>query len=148
MKLEVIKYYNDAKNILRERCIDVKKNDITINSLIVNMFDTLKEDGVNVGVGLAAPQVGYNYNLFIISYNGWEEVFINPKIFSYGININMEERCLSFPNLPKTISRKDKVKVTYYDKDWKLRTKKFKGVTARIIQHEYDHLLGKLIIDY
>lgn len=144
MILDIIKYNQDSNNILRKKNVDVINNDHA-KKLISDMIETLK---VSNGVGLAAPQVGKNLNLFIVSYNGFEEIFINPKLQAYGHSEQMLESCLSVPNIPITITRKGRVKVQYYNKNWSLQLKEFDSILARIIQHEYDHLIGKLIVDY
>jgi peptide deformylase len=145
MTLQIIKYGEDPQNILRKPNIDVKKENPFLKTLISDMFETLLLAG---GVGLAAPQVGKNLNFFIISFGDFKETFINPKLLPYGYNTQMEEGCLSVPGVPVIVTRYDKVKVQYYDKNWIFHNKEFDGILARIIQHEYDHLIGKLIIDY
>lgn len=145
MILDIVKYGEDPLNILRKPNIDVKKENPNLNNLISDMFETVT---FNTGVGLAAPQIGKNLNLFIISYGDFKEVFINPKILPYGYNSQMQEGCLSVPGVPVVITRYDKVKVQYHDRNWIYQNKDFDGILARIIQHEYDHLIQRLIIDY
>lgn len=149
MILNIVKYNSDPSGILRKPTIDVKNNEHT-KQLISDMIETLKSTS---GVGLAAPQVGKNLNLFIVSFGPtfdqiYTEVFINPKIYSFGYNTQMPEGCLSVPNVDLLITRKSKVKVEYYDRNWKSQLKEFDGLLSRVIQHEYDHLVGKLITDY
>lgn len=144
MKLEIIKHGNDPYGILRKPNIDVKRENPFLQELISNMFETLSDSGV----GLAAPQIGKNLNLFIVSVENFSEVFINPKIKPYGYNAQLEEGCLSLPGIPVVVTRNERVKVQYYDRKWNFQYKDFGGILARIIQHEYDHLIGKLIIDY
>jgi len=144
MKLDIIKYNQDPRGILRKNNIDVVNNDHA-KKLIINMGETLRS---TQGVGLAAPQVGKNLNLFIVSYEGFEEVFINPKIYSYGHSEQMSEGCLSVPEIPITVTRKAKVRIQYHNRNWEYKQHEFDGVLSRIVQHEYDHLVGKLITDY
>jgi len=113
--------------------------------LINDMFETLIS--TNSGVGLAAPQVGHNLNLFIIKTSNFQEVFINPEIQLDGLNIQIKEGCLSFPGLSFPVNRREKVKVKFYDNNWTLRYAEYKDDIAIIVQHEFDHLKGKLIID-
>ena len=86
-------------------------------------------------------------NLFIINTPALKEVFINPEIKLEGLAIQGKEGCLSFPRLEFAVSRREKVKVKYFNKDWILILREFDGELAIIIQHEYDHLKGRLIID-
>ena len=145
MILDIIKY-GDAKSFkLRQKCINVQKENPFLKSLINDMFDTLIHS--KTGVGLAAPQVGHNLNLFIIKTQNFEEVFINPEIQYYGLNIQIQESCLSVPNVQFPVNRREKVKLRYFDKNWVLRMCEFKDELAIIVQHEYDHLNGKLILD-
>jgi peptide deformylase len=144
MVLDIVKYNQDSRGILRKENIDVKNNEHS-KFLISDMIETLNVLG---GVGLAAPQVSKNLNLFIISFGELKEVFINPKIYAYGYSEQMSEMCLSVPNIPIAVTRKSKVRIQYHNTQWQYKQQEFDGPLARIIQHEYDHLLGKLIIDY
>lgn len=144
MKLDIIKYNQDPRGILRKDNIDVVDNEHA-KKLITNMFETLRG---TEGVGLAAPQVGKNLNLFIVSYEGFEETYINPQIYAFGHSEQMTEGCLSVPEIPITVTRKGKVRIQYHNRNWEYKQQEFDGVMARIIQHEYDHLIGKLITDY
>lgn len=145
MILEIIKYTDFNSNKLRLKNIDVKKENPFLQELITNMFETL--DSTKNGVGLAAPQVGHNLNLFVIKTSYFQDVFINPEIHLEGLNIQGLEGCLSLPDLNIPVSRRERVKVRYYDRNWVLRMMEFKEQLSIIIQHEYDHLKGKLIID-
>jgi len=144
MILDIVKYNQDPKGILRKLNIDVINNEHS-KKLISDMFETLK---ASTGVGLAAPQISKNLNLFIVSYDGFEETYINPKIYSFGHSEQMSEGCLSIPNIPIIVTRKAKVRIQYHNRNWEYKQQEFDGIVARIIQHEYDHLIGKLIIDY
>lgn len=145
MILNIIKYGDSDFIKLRKKCVDVKKENTFLQSLISNMFDTLNSN--KSGVGLAAPQVGHNLNLFIIKTRSFQEVFINPEIQLEGLSIQNIEGCLSFPGLQFPVTRREKVKIKYFDKNWTLRMCEFKDEISIIIQHEYDHLQGKLILD-
>ncbi|WP_185870650.1 peptide deformylase [Blattabacterium cuenoti] len=166
MVLPIVIYGNP---ILRKKCIDIdifsfcnrnrriKKKEI--NQLIKDMFETMH---TVKGIGLAAPQVGRNIRLFIIEVetttyleygkkidNNYKEVFINARILkSYGEECQFYEGCLSIPGIMGFVKRKSHVLIEYYDHNWKKKKKIFKGICARVIQHEYDHLNGKLFIDY
>lgn len=144
MILDVVKYNQDPRGILRKDNVLVLNNEHS-KKLISDMIETLKSLG---GVGLAAPQVNKNLRLFIVSFDGFDEVFINPEIYAFGHSTQQGEMCLSVPDIPLIVTRKAKVKIKYYNKDWVYQTKEFDGFLARVIQHEYDHLIGKLITDY
>lgn len=146
MVLDIIKYGDNNYGLLRSKNnIDVKKENPVLQKLIGNMFETLEHSGT--GVGLAAPQVGINLNLFIIKTDEFKEVFINPQILLEGRKIQVKEGCLSFPDMQFAVDRRESVKIKYYDRNWNFQFKEFKEFLAIIIQHEYDHLKGKLIID-
>ena len=106
------------------------------------------------GVGLAAPQVGINKRLMVYNDTGdakkWmkETVMINPKIVEFSDATDVEEEgCLSFPNMGGDVQRSKWIKVEAQNLKGKKMKKKFKGWEARIFQHEYDHLDGKVYID-
>ena len=145
MVLDIIKYGDTNYGKLRLKNIDVKKENTGLQKLIDDMFETL--DYHQNGVGLAAPQVGWNLNLFIVKTPEFKEVFINPDILLEGLNIQVKEGCLSFPNMIFAVNRKEKIQIRYFDRNWLLRLVEYKDLLAIIIQHEYDHLKGKLIID-
>lgn len=127
-----------------------------IDALIKNMYATM--DFAN-GVGLAAPQINQGIRLFVIDSSlmldeneeekGIRRVFINPIILDeYGDEYAFEEGCLSIPEVRAEIIRPEKLTIEYYDENWNLKEEEFSGMTARVIQHEYDHLEGILFVDY
>ena len=144
MILNVIRHNNDPKKKLRKDNIDVIRNEHS-KKLVSDMLETIKNRSFKY---LTAPQVGKNLNLFIISVLGVTEVFINPKVEGFGGMNTTTEECLSIPSFSFAIRRNDKVKIEYRDKDWRYQYKEFDGEIARLILHSYDHLLGKLTIDY
>jgi len=145
MILDIIKFGDSNSAKLKAKNIDVKKENPFLQKLISDMFETL--DFHKNGVGLAAPQVGHSLNLFVVKNHNFMETFINPEILLDGLSIQVKEGCLSFPNMEFAVDRREKVKIKYFDKNWTLRLSEFDGILAIIIQHEYDHLKGKLIID-
>jgi len=145
MILDIIKYGDVNFHKLRTKNVNVNKENPFLQKLIDDMFETI--DYHKNGVGLAAPQVGHNLNLFIIKTPDFKGVFINPEIKLDGLNIQVKEGCLSFPDMIMPVSRRDKVKIKFFDKNWNLNLLEFKDDMAIIIQHEYDHLNGRLIID-
>lgn len=99
----------------------------------------------NNALGISAPQLGIPYRIF--SMRGHPENFVcfNPRIVDYGEKqIYLEEGCLTFPNLVLKIKRSQNIKVRFQMPNSEVVTHKFSGMTARIFQHEYDHLEGVL----
>ena len=138
--------------ILRQKALDLKsieKEDILI-------AEEMKEVMLNAsGLGLAANQIGYLKKIITINIedkkNNFETNYIlfNPKIISYSKDkIKMEEGCLSIPQQYADIERSSEIEVEYINYKKKLIKRKVKGIEARVLQHEIDHLSGKLFIDY
>lgn len=107
------------------------------------------------GIGLASPQVGVNKRLMVYNDTGdkkkWlmETVMVNPKIVEYSKASDiMGEGCLSFPSMDGDVQRSKWIKVEAMNLKGKKIKKKFQGFEARLFQHEYDHLDGKLYIDH
>lgn len=93
-------------------------------------------------VGLAAPQIGITKKVF----SAMNQIYVNPKIIHYSIPTNIApERCLSIPGKSYNITRSVAVVIEYMNLKGKKKTKTLSGFEARVVQHEYDHLLGKLI---
>ena len=139
--------------ILRQQCKKIEHG-TDVKQLIDDMFDTMYNAN---GVGLAAPQIGKNITLLVIDFydyvdkNKQQQVaMINPEL-TFDENakfIAEEEGCLSLPGISKKVFRKDKVRIKYFDENWIEHDEIYDGFAARIVQHEYDHLFGKLFIDY
>lgn len=136
-----------GEEVLREKCEKVTVFDHSLEILVDAMFDTLEEAD---GIGLAGPQVAVPQRLFIVSIpaEGIKKVFINPEIVETSVETGpYDEGCLSLPGVYHEVMRP--LKVTVYAQD--VKGKNFKveadGLFARVIQHEYDHLDGKLFID-
>lgn len=113
--------------------------------LISAMFETMI---ACKGVGLAAPQVGINEQIFVVDTG--KEVFaaINPKIIKTAGSEVMEEGCLSIPRVHVDVKRAKIIWVEFSDEENRLVRAKLSGLTAKVFQHEYDHLQGKMILDY
>jgi peptide deformylase len=95
------------------------------------------------GIGLSANQVGINNRVFSVATNGFSETFFNPKIVEYSKDeILFEEGCLSQPGVFINLKRPKTIKIEYTNKEGERITADFGGITARIIQHEYDHMEG------
>ncbi|MBX2900205.1 MAG: peptide deformylase [Cyclobacteriaceae bacterium] len=144
--------YGDA--VLRKRATDIEKG-TDLTQLIADMFETMDEAN---GIGLAAPQIGKSIRLFVVDGTGlqdeptlkdFKKAFINPQITDeYGNEWPFEEGCLSIPNIREEVLRKETVRIKYFDETWNAFDEEFSGMKARIIQHEYDHIEGKLFVDY
>jgi peptide deformylase len=126
-----------------------------LKELISNMFDTMVQAD---GVGLAAPQVGLPIRLFVIDlsplgeddpeYKEFRKAFINPQIITFSEETcSYEEGCLSLPDIHESVVRSSTVVIRYQDEDYKEHVDTFSGYAARVVQHEYDHLEGKVFTD-
>ena len=113
--------------------------------LIAAMFETMI---ASKGIGLAAPQVGINEQIFVVDTG--KEVFaaINPKIIRGSGSDVMEEGCLSIPRVLVDVKRPKTVWVEFTDQENRQIRTQLTGLVARVFQHEHDHLHGKLILDY
>ena len=133
--------------MLREKCTPVTEFDDSLRILLEAMYETL--DSAE-GIGLAAPQVGVDKRFFIVSLpDGTKREFINPEITGFSVETNpYEEGCLSLPGVYHDVERPSKVIVSARDANGNPFTLKASGLMARVIQHEYDHLEGKLFIDH
>lgn len=141
-------------NVLRKEAEDFPQDSEDLNPLVESMFDTMYQAN---GVGLAAPQIGKSYRIFVIDSTqmgddpntGIKRAFINPEILDeYGNEWAFEEGCLSIPDVRADVIRPEKLTIHYYDADWNEHEEEFDDLTARVIQHEYDHLEGILFTDY
>jgi peptide deformylase len=140
--------------VLRQRAKDIEQG-TDLKQLIDDMFETMH--GAS-GIGLAAPQIGKSIRLFIVDgtvledeegMENFKKAFVNPEILEeVGTPWDFEEGCLSIPNIRENVSRKERLKIRYYDENWNLYEEEYDGMKARIIQHEYDHIEGKLFVDY
>lgn len=116
-----------------------------IQKLIENMIKTMKHAK---GIGLAAPQVGILLRIFTIDLEGKISVFINPEIKDFSKEeSSFEEGCLSVKKIWGQVVRPKKLSIRAMDKNGKLVKIRAKGLLARVIQHENDHLNGILFID-
>jgi peptide deformylase len=146
----ILPIYTYNHLILRTPTINVSADNPHIKSLIIDMYETLRNAN---GVGLAAPQVGSNIRLMIVEFEIFEGAsfkgtFINPKILDkFGPIYEMNESCLSLPGIGAKIERHGSILLEYYDENWKKHNEFFHEIQSRILQHEIDHLEGKLYID-
>lgn len=147
--LKIIEYGNP---ILREKSKEVIKVSKKIKTLVTDLLETMYAAN---GVGLAAPQVGENLRIFVIDVSDPKgpvepQVFINPKIIKKSGAINSYEGCLSFPKAYTNVRRYANVMVKALDINGRPFVKEARDgeLLARAIQHEFDHLDGKLFIDH
>lgn len=152
MKLPIIAY---GDPVLRKKASDIDLTYTDLDKLIENMFETMYAAH---GVGLAAPQIGLSIRLFVIDakpfaedekgLENFKKVFINAKILEEtGNKWVFNEGCLSIPDIREDIQREETIRISYMDEKGKHHEETFKGMAARVIQHEYDHIEGKLFID-
>ncbi len=152
--------YGDV--VLKKKAIPITENYPDIQSLIINMFETMYGA---FGVGLAAPQVGLSIRLFVLDTTPFAEdedyskeeqlelkdfkrVFINAEIIDEaGDEWAFNEGCLSIPDVREDVFRKPTITIKYQDENFNSHTETFSGLIARVIQHEYDHIEGILFTD-
>jgi peptide deformylase len=161
MTLPIVAY---GAPVLRKVCSDITPEYPNLDSLIEDMWETMYTSN---GVGLAAPQVNRDIRLFVVDSSqifknqdeedkgkyadepGIKQVFINAHIKQLdGSDWTYNEGCLSIPKIREDVIRPEEVMIEYVDENFQPKTEKFVGLTARIVQHEYDHIEGKLFIDY
>ena len=149
-----ITLYGDP--VLRRVAGNIDLNYPGLVELIENMFESMYNAE---GVGLAAPQVGLPIRLFVVDLSplakeepllaGFRKAFINAKIVERsGDEELMEEGCLSIPGIHEEVFRKNYIRILYLDPDGVPHDEEYTGYTARVLQHEYDHLDGVMFTDH
>ncbi len=141
--MEIIKYPHP---ILRKKCLPIKNpSSLEIRHLAQEMIKTMRAYN---GMGLAAPQIGKLLQLCVIEFAGEIFILINPEIKKVSQETEeFDEGCLSFPGKFLPVKRPRKIKITAIDFNGRKYNLHAKGILARAIQHEIDHLNGKLFID-
>ena len=161
MILPIVAY---GSPILRKVCKDIAQDHPELQKLIADMWETMYNSN---GVGLAAPQINKDLRLFVMDSTqifenleddeqglypdgpGFKGVFMNAYVTKIdGKEWSYNEGCLSIPKIREDVLRGENVTIDYVDENFKPFTKTFNGITARVILHEYDHIEGKLFIDY
>lgn len=153
MILPIVSYGNP---VLKKVAVDIQPDYPKLNELIDNMFETMYAAG---GVGLAAPQVNLGIRLFTIDASPFDDedpnardfkkVFINAQILERkGEEVLFDEGCLSFPGLREDILRPSEIRIRYQNEHFEWFEEDYNGIIARIIQHEYDHIDGILMVDH
>ncbi|GAB4300750.1 MAG: peptide deformylase [Thiohalomonadaceae bacterium] len=133
---------------LRTRAAPVSQVDDGVRRLVDDMFDTMYDAP---GIGLAATQVNVHQRVIVIDVSEEKNeprVFINPEIISREGVEQMDEGCLSVPGVYETVERAEKVRVRALNRDGQPFELEADGLLAVCIQHEMDHLEGKLFVDY
>lgn len=150
--------------VLRKVCNDISSDYKGLNKLIDDMWETMYASN---GVGLAAPQVNKDIRMFVVDTmqifenmeveekmeypieTGIKQLFINAHITKLtGEEWTYNEGCLSIPKIREDIIRQAIIEIEFEDEQFVKHVKTFTGITARVILHEYDHIEGKLFIDY
>lgn len=152
----ILPIYVYGQPVLRKEAEDITPDYPKLKELISNMFETMDHAD---GVGLAAPQIGLpirvvTVDLDVLSddfpeYKGFRKAYINAHILEVmGEQVSMEEGCLSLPGIHESVKRGDKIRVKYLDEDLVAHEEEVEGYLARVMQHEFDHLDGKMFIDH
>lgn len=151
----MLKVYMYGHPVLRKVSEDITPDYEGLKELVAQMYDTMY---ATEGIGLAAPQIGRNDRIIVIDASPLAEDFpecdgakmtlINPRLEVLdGPEVSRSEGCLSLPGLSENVSRVEHVRLSWVDEDFQPREQEFSGFLARVIQHEYDHLEGKVYTD-
>jgi peptide deformylase len=150
--MAILPIYTYGTKVLRKKARAVKHVDDEILSLIVNMFDTMRNAN---GIGLASTQVGQLNRVITVDISDPEEqnefkpiTLINPEVVSAEGLWMMEEGCLSIPDVRDAVDRPELVTVKFHDANFKENEIEVVGLLARVILHEIDHLNGVLFLDH
>ena len=153
----ILPIYLYGSPVLRREADDIDADYPELDKLISDMWETMYN---SEGVGLAAPQIGKSIALIVIDGSPVAEKFpeckdlkltlVNPEleVIEDVEPITREEGCLSLPGLSESVKRTEHVKLTWYDEKFQKHEQEFSGFASRIIQHEFDHLLGEVYTDH
>ena len=152
MILPIVAYGHPTLKLVAE---PITKDYPELDKLLADMWETLAH---SEGVGLAAPQVNKSIRLFVVDGNpfypdypdgkGFKKAFINAELLeTFGDEVPFKEGCLSLPNIYEEVMRPDKIRIKYLDENFEEHEEVFEGVRSRIIQHEYEHLQGHVLVD-
>lgn len=142
----IVKYGNP---ILRMKAQQIEEIDDSIRDLAEDMIETME---TAEGIGLAAPQVAEPITLLVVNLGLIEEgaspkAYVNPVILADEATCNIEEGCLSIPDIREDVVRPEKIQIKYQDLDGVEHEEECSGMLARVLQHEVDHLNGVLFVD-
>jgi len=152
----VLPIYIYGQPVLRKQAEDITPDYPDLQQLIADMWETL---AASEGIGLAAPQIGRSIRLVIIDldplaedfpeYKGFRQVYINPHIVEKDESQTdcSEEGCLSLPAIHEKVVRPKRIRVRWLDEQFQEHDEWIEGYLARCMQHEFDHLDGKMFID-
>ena len=153
----ILPIYTYGQPVLRKVAEDITPDYPELQTLIHNMWETLAN---SEGIGLAAPQIGRSIRLVLIDldplaedfpeYKGFKKVYINAHILEFDENSKKEssqEGCLSVPAIHESVTRPTRIHVEYDDENFEHHDEWVEGYLARVMQHEFDHLEGKMFID-
>ena len=151
----ILPIYTYGQPVLRKEAEDIAPDYPELKALVQNMFETNERAD---GVGLAAPQIGLPIRVVIVDlrplaedmpeYADFKRAYINGYIVEEeGETILMDEGCLSLPGIHEKVPRAEKVRIQYVDEDFVEHDEWVEGFLARVIQHEFDHLDGKIFTD-
>ena len=152
----ILPIYLYGTSVLRQEAEDIEQDYPGLQKLIKDMFETMYN---SEGVGLAAPQIGKSIAVIVIDASVLAEdfpecanskmVLINPQmeVIEDGELVSRSEGCLSLPGLSENVKRYEHVRLNWFDENFEEHEQEFSGFMSRVIQHEYDHLEGKLFVD-
>lgn len=152
----ILPIYLYGQPVLRKVAEDITPDYPNLKELIENMFQTMDHAD---GVGLAAPQIGLPIRLLVVDLDvlsdeypelkDYRKAFINAHIVETdGEEISMDEGCLSLPGIHESVKRQNRIRLQYLDESMQPHDEYVEGYLARVLQHEIDHLDGKMFIDY
>ncbi|MCH5213877.1 MAG: peptide deformylase [Muribaculaceae bacterium] len=153
----ILPIYLYGSKVLREEAEDITAEYPELQKLIADMWETMYN---SEGVGLAAPQIGKSISLIVIDGSPVADKFpeckdlkltlINPEleVIEDAEPVTREEGCLSLPGLSENVRRHEHVLLRWVDENFQPHEQEFKGFASRIIQHEFDHLLGEVYTDH
>lgn len=152
----ILPIYVYGQPVLRKVAEDITPDYPNLKELVQNMFETMRNAD---GVGLAAPQIGLPIRVVTIDldvlsdefpeYKDFHKAYINAHILEVsGEEVSMEEGCLSLPGIHESVKRGNKIHVKYLDENLVEHDEIVEGYLARVMQHEFDHLDGKMFIDH
>ncbi len=153
----ILPIYTYGQPVLRKEAEDITPDYPELKQLIADMFETMYR---SEGVGLAAPQIGKAIRLAVITldplsedfpeYKDFNRAYINPHIVEVDNSKteSMDEGCLSLPGIHEPVRRPTRIRVQYLDEDFNAHDEWVDGYLARVMQHEFDHLDGKVFTDH
>lgn len=151
----ILPIYAYGHPVLKKVCQEITSKHEGLDELLSSMWDTMYHAK---GIGLAAPQIGKSIRVFLVDTKqledeekdlvGIKKCFINATIIEEdGVEESFEEGCLSIPDVRGDVMRKPNIKIRYQDEKFEEHEESYSGINARVIQHEYDHIEGKLFTE-